>query len=78
MVAPTSVLRVAARLTASDIDRQNRLSHGRMELARLIGDGESAAVINASLHRLGSTICTADDAGCPRCPLLELCGSAGC
>lgn len=78
MVASTSVLRVAARLTASDIDRQNRLSHGRMELARLIGDGESAAVINASLHRLGSTICTADDAGCPRCPLLELCGSAGC
>jgi DNA (cytosine-5)-methyltransferase 1 len=78
MVASTSVLRVAARVTASDIDRQNRLSHGRMELARLIGDGETAAVINASLHRLGATICTADDAGCSRCPLLELCGSAGC
>jgi DNA (cytosine-5)-methyltransferase 1 len=78
MVASTGVLRAAARLTASCIDRQNRLSHGRMELARLIGDGEIAATVNAALHRLGTTVCTADDPDCSRCPVLDLCRSAEC
>lgn len=78
MVASTSVLRTVARLTASNVDRQNRLSHGRMELARLVGDGETAALVNASLHRLGSTVCTAYEPGCSRCPVLDLCRSAEC
>lgn len=76
MVASTSVLRAAARLTATEIDRRNRLSHGRMELARLIGDGDSAAMVNAALHRLGTTVCTAEEPRCTGCPVMDLCRSA--
>lgn len=76
MMASTSVLRATGRLTGSPIDRQNRLSHGRMELARLIGDGEQAAVVNAALHRLGSTVCTSDAPACDRCPVVTVCRGA--
>lgn len=76
MVASTSVLRATARLIGSPIDRQNRLSHGRMELARLIGDGEGAATVNAALHRLGTTVCTSDAPECDRCALVTLCRGA--
>jgi DNA (cytosine-5)-methyltransferase 1 len=76
MVASTSVLRTAARITATEVDRQNRLSHGRMELAGLIGDGDSAAVVNAALHRLGTKVCTAEEPDCTRCPVAKLCRSA--
>lgn len=76
MVASTSVLRVTARVTGSAIDRQNRLSRGRMELARLVGDGEQASVVNAALHRLGSTVCTAEEPACDRCAVVALCRSA--
>ena len=78
MVASTSVLRVTARVTGTDVDRQNRLSNGRMELAKLIGDGDSAATINAAMHRLGNEICTADAPSCGRCPIVSVCGSAPC
>jgi len=78
MVASTSVLRVTARVTGSDVDRQNRLSNGRMELAKLIGDGDRASTINAAMHRLGSLVCRPDEAACDSCPVVTLCGSARC
>lgn len=43
LIASTAVLRVTARLTATDVDRQNRNSAGRMHLAKLVGDGPDAA-----------------------------------
>ncbi len=78
MVASTSVLRVTARVTGTEVDRQNRLSNGRMELAKLIGDGDRAVMVNAAMHRLGLSVCTPDEPDCDRCPVLGLCASTSC
>jgi DNA (cytosine-5)-methyltransferase 1 len=78
-LAPSSsVLRVTARVTGSDVDERNRMSKGRMELAMLVGDGDTAATLNAALHRLGSQVCAAENPDCQRCPLRTLCRSAAC
>lgn len=78
LVASTSVLRVTARLTGSDVDEKNRMSNGRMELALLIGGGERAATLNAAMHRLGNKLCTAESPNCEVCPLKPLCRGAEC
>lgn len=75
-LAPSSsVLRVTARVTGSDVDERNRMSKGRMELAMLVGDGDEAAILNAALHRLGNQICISEDPACQRCPLRSQCRS---
>jgi DNA (cytosine-5)-methyltransferase 1 len=73
LVASTAVLRVTARLTGTDVDRQNRNSAGRMHLAKLIGGGPDAALLNAAMHRLGQLVCTSESPKCHACPLAELC-----
>lgn len=73
MTASTASLRVVARLTGSDVDRQRRLSDGRMELAKLIGNGVDAPKRNAALHRIGTSICLSDAPKCSTCPLVKAC-----
>lgn len=46
---------------------------GRMELAKLVGAGEDAALLNAALHRLGSTVCLPDEPLCRLCPVRSQC-----
>jgi hypothetical protein len=74
----TSVLRVTARVTGSNVNEKNRMSKGRMELSMLIGDGPEAATINAAMHRLGSLVCLTEEPACGKCPLQRLCRSASC
>jgi DNA (cytosine-5)-methyltransferase 1 len=78
LVPTPNVLRVTARLTGTDVDRQNQMSAGRMELAKIVGDGAEAATVNAAMHRLGMQICHADSPTCTVCPLRSLCRSAEC
>lgn len=73
LIASTAVLRVTARVTGSDVDRQNRNSAGRMHLAKLVGGGPSGALLNAAMHRLGQSVCTPNDPQCHMCPLADLC-----
>ncbi len=73
LVASSAVLRVTARVTNTDVDRQNRNSAGRMELAKLIGNGPEVAELNTGMHRLGSDVCTAETPSCHRCPLRTTC-----
>jgi len=76
-LAPSSsVLRVTARVTGSNVNEKNRMSRGRMELAMLVGDGPRAATINAAMHRLGAQVCLSADPACGECPLKRLCRSA--
>lgn len=75
IIASTGALRVTARVSASDVDRQNRNSAGRMELAKLVGGGEAATLLNAAIHRLGTVVCTSEDAACQGCPVRELCST---
>lgn len=78
-LAPSSsVLRVTARITGSNVNEKNRMSKGRMELAMLVGDGDQAATINAAMHRLGSRVCFSEEPVCAKCPVKRLCRSASC
>jgi DNA (cytosine-5)-methyltransferase 1 len=78
-LAPSSsVLRVTARVTDTNVDERNRMSTGRMELAKLVGDGPRATTINAAMHRLGNQVCLSEEPRCKLCPLRRVCRSARC
>jgi DNA (cytosine-5)-methyltransferase 1 len=78
-LAPSSsVLRVTARITGTDVDERNRMSTGRMELSKLVGDGPRAATINAAMHRLGNQVCVAEQPSCLTCPLRRVCRRSAC
>lgn len=78
-LAPSSsVLRVTARVTGSNVNEKNRMSKGRMELSMLVGGGPEAATINAAMHRLGTLVCLSEEPECGTCPLRQLCRSATC
>ena len=71
LVASAAALRVASRVSGTSPKNQN--STQRMELAKLIGNGEEAAVLNVAMHRLGSEICTPREPACDGCPVRRVC-----
>lgn len=73
LVASAPVLRVAGRVTGTNVDRRNQGSAGRLELAKLLGSADNAATLNAAMHRLGQAVCTLKEPGCHDCPLLAVC-----
>ena len=73
LVISSAVLRVTARVTGTDVDRRNGKSFGRMELAKLVGYSENAAMLNIAMHRLGSVICLPQNPECYECPVQEVC-----
>ena len=70
------VLRVAARVAGSKSDESNRLTDGRIDLARLVGSGEEAPLRMAALRLIGTTVCTAERSDCVHCPLAVWCDTA--
>jgi DNA (cytosine-5)-methyltransferase 1 len=68
-----ATLRVAASVAGTDSDRKNRLSDGRVDLARLIGAGPDAPLRAAALRLLGNTVCKTPSAMCTACPLRRYC-----
>lgn len=77
LVPSTAVTRVAARVTGTS-ETKNRLSAGRIELAKLVGASESASTLNAAMHRLGQLICTPEGPDCHICPVRDVCEGATC
>jgi DNA (cytosine-5)-methyltransferase 1 len=69
-------LRVAARVAGTKSAETNRLTDGRIDLARLVGSGEDAALRMAALRVLGATHCRIEASDCGRCPLATWCRSA--
>ena len=70
------VLRVAARVAGSKSDEKNRLTEGRIDLARLVGGDDAAALRMAALSLIGTTVCTAERSDCVHCPLAAWCYTA--
>ncbi|MEU4539008.1 DNA cytosine methyltransferase [Streptosporangium sp. NPDC023825] len=66
-------LRVAARVVGTDSHKTNRLTDGRVDLARLVGSGDDAALRMAALRLLGMTTCLPEEPYCGGCPLTEWC-----
>ena len=70
------VLRVAARFTGDPVDRQNRLTDGRLAVARMIGEGANTRQAHLAMIELANTVCGPADPFCTMCPLRELCWTA--
>ena len=75
LVASAAGLRVASRVSGTSPEGQN--STRRMEMAKLVGSSAAAAMLNVAMHRLGTDICKPKDPSCQRCPVTDVCKSAG-
>lgn len=75
MLRSQSVLRLASRLLGTNSHASNRLTDGRIDLARLVGGGPEAAARMAAIRLLAATHCGADLAGCGECPLGDWCAA---
>jgi DNA (cytosine-5)-methyltransferase 1 len=67
------VLRVVARFTGDRVDRRNRMSDGRLGLARMIGNGRDARDAHLGLIELAANVCRPERPMCAECPLDVMC-----
>ncbi|OHV66827.1 DNA cytosine methyltransferase [Pseudofrankia sp. BMG5.36] len=67
------VLRLAARHDGSSVDFQNRMSDGRLAVARLIGGPGTAREAHLALIALANSVCRPHDPVCESCPLAATC-----
>jgi DNA (cytosine-5)-methyltransferase 1 len=67
------VLRVAARFHGEGVDRTNRLTDGRLAVARMIGGAETARHAHLGLIELAASVCTVGEPACGACPLQPHC-----
>ncbi len=77
VLAGYGVLRVAARFQGGLVDRHNRLSDGRLAIARMIGGDDSSHEAHLALIELANGICGPEGPACGRCPLEPWCEEAG-
>ncbi|MEV4277694.1 DNA cytosine methyltransferase [Actinoplanes xinjiangensis] len=70
------VLRVAARFSGDPVDRRNRLTDGRLEVARMIGIDTNARDAHLGLIELANTLCRPAEPACHACPLVKDCAGA--
>jgi len=75
MLTSQTSLRVAARVAGSESGKINRLTDGRVDLARLVGAGSEAPLRMAALRVIGTTLCLPNERHCDRCPLVQWCSS---
>ena len=76
MLTSQTSLRVAARVAGSESGTVNRLTDGRVDLARLVGAGREAPLRMAALRAIGTTVCLPNERHCDRCPLTQWCSSS--
>jgi len=68
------VLRVAARFTGEDtLERKNRMTDGRLAVARMIGYGDKARDAHLALIELAASACRPELPSCHACPLAATC-----
>ena len=68
------VLRVASRFKGEEtLERKNRMSDGRLAVARMIGYGETARDAHLGLIELAASLCRPEAKGCHVCPLVDTC-----
>ena len=71
------VLRVARRFQANTADRKNRLTDGRLAVARMIGIGEYSRDAHRALIELANSFCRPEFPLCSQCPLAAQCPQDG-
>jgi DNA (cytosine-5)-methyltransferase 1 len=73
MISTHGATRVAARYSGKPVDRVNIQSHGRVEMARIIGAGDDARLANLALIELANSVCVPQRPRCAECPLNATC-----
>jgi DNA (cytosine-5)-methyltransferase 1 len=73
VLAARGVLRVVARFTGNRVDRRNRMSDGRLGVARMIGNGRDARDAHLGLIELAANVCRPERPLCAECPLDAMC-----
>lgn len=76
VLATFGVLRVAARFWGEMVDRRNRLSDGRLAVARMVGGDDSSHPAHLALIELANGLCDPQLPRCGRCPLEAWCVEA--
>jgi DNA (cytosine-5)-methyltransferase 1 len=76
VLATRGILRVASRVNGDLVDRKNRLTDGRLSVARLIGSGSTARDAHKALVEIAASVCRPDEPECGRCPLSQICVTA--
>jgi DNA (cytosine-5)-methyltransferase 1 len=76
VLAGRGVLRVVARFTGEQVDRHNRLTDGRLGVARMIGNGSDARDAHLGLVELAAAVCRPAAPSCLECPLSGNCRSS--
>jgi DNA (cytosine-5)-methyltransferase 1 len=70
------VLRVAGRHSGAPVDRRNRLTDGRLAVARMIGGPGRGRLPHLALIELAASHCRPVEPACGDCPLLTTCRQA--
>jgi len=73
VLATKGVMRLASRFWGEPVDRRNRLTDGRLAVARMIGGGGTARAAHLALIELANTLCRPSDPACFDCPLSQMC-----
>jgi DNA (cytosine-5)-methyltransferase 1 len=77
VLAGRGVLRVASRFAGEEtLERKNRMSDGRLAVARMIGYGDAARDAHLGLIELAAAVCRPETRACDVCPLAETCASS--
>lgn len=68
------VLRVTARFGGEEtLERKNRMTDGRLAVARMIGYGDKARDAHLALMELAASLCRPESRSCHVCPLAATC-----
>lgn len=70
------VLRVASRYQGNTSDRRNKLTDGRLAMARMIGIGDNSRIAHLGIIEIANSICRTEDPICSSCPLRTHCCTA--
>jgi DNA (cytosine-5)-methyltransferase 1 len=76
VLSTKGVLRVVARVSGDNVDRKNRLTDGRLGVARMIGGGADARGAHLALIEVAASVCRPIDPACDVCPLQDNCVSS--
>jgi DNA (cytosine-5)-methyltransferase 1 len=76
LIVGNALLRVAARFQGGMVDRQNRMSDGRLAIARMIGGDDASHTAHLALIELSAGVCAPSEPECGACPLEPWCVEA--
>ncbi|WP_231385882.1 DNA cytosine methyltransferase [Rhodococcus aetherivorans] len=71
------VLRVASRFQATAVDRRNKLTDGRLAIARMVGLSPNSRDAQKGLIELANSLCKPEAPLCTECPLVDHCAKDG-